>query len=179
MLDATHKKLREAQFFLSHLTKVEGRISRPEPEAPSFYLSAFLSAARSVGDAIDTEEGQPYRDWFTRRKALLTADQAELLKFTNSQRIQAVHVRGPDVQTNTRLVPIYELQRELEERGGLLEVHPGGVPGAPLPMPQAERTTLAFRDYPGKGVLAICERYLALLTRLVNEYEASVRGNAA
>jgi hypothetical protein len=45
-------------------------------------------------------------------------------------------------------------------------------------MPEAERSTLRFQSHPSETVPAICERYLELLARLVNEYETSIRATA-
>lgn len=67
-MDATRKKLREADFFFRKLAEDERHIFRAEPEACHFYLSAFLCAARSVGDIIKAEEGDRYREWFAQRK---------------------------------------------------------------------------------------------------------------
>jgi hypothetical protein len=63
-MDATWKKLREAEFFFHRLAAEERQIDRTEPEARDFYLSAFLSAARSIGDFIKVEEGDRYGQWF-------------------------------------------------------------------------------------------------------------------
>lgn len=169
-MEATEKKLREAAFFLWKLVEEERRILRPEPEALDFYLSAFLSAARSVGDIIGVEEGDRYRNWFAQRKLTLPADERVLLKFTNDQRVLTVHVRGPDVQRDTTQIPIHELQRELEAGGGSLENRAGGVPGSPLPSPQAEKSVLSFSGRPSANASELCQQYLELLGRLVREY---------
>ncbi|GAF68271.1 unnamed protein product, partial [marine sediment metagenome] len=47
MINATQKKLREARFFLQHLNMEGRKVGCNEPEAFEFFLSAFLSAARS------------------------------------------------------------------------------------------------------------------------------------
>ena len=175
MIEATRKKLREAGFFLRQLIEEESRIQRlPEPEARDFYLSAFLSAGRSVGDFINAEEGARYREWFAERRRALSDDERELLELTNDQRIQSVHVAGPNVQSNVTRVSMYELQREIEQRGGSLEIHPGGVPGSPLPMPEIDRTTLSFSRRPDFTVSEVCGRYFELLGRLLIEYEQFV-----
>lgn len=174
MIEGTKKKLREAGFFLQRLVEEERHIYRPEPEARDHYLSAFLSAARSVGDFIGAEEGERYREWFAQRKLNLSEEERDLLKFTNDQRIQSVHIRGPSVQTNFVHVPLHELQKELQERGGSLEVQAGGVPGSPLPLPQVGKSTLSFSELPGSNVPDLCARYLELLARLLSEYEQSV-----
>jgi len=171
MIEATKKKHREAGFFLQRLVEQEHRLYRPEPEARDYYLSAFLSAARSVGDFIVAEEKERYSNWFAQRKLSLTNEEQELLKITKNQRNQSVHDRGAKVQSNVTLVPMHELQREMQEKGGSLEIHPGGVPGDPLPMPQVEKTILSFSERPDSNVSDVCRRYFELLTRLLSEYE--------
>jgi len=174
VIEATRKKLREAQFFYLQLAEVESRIFRNWPESPDYYLSALLSAARSVADVIEAEEGDRYRQWFANRKLAFSDAENDLLKFSREQRVQTVHVRGANVHTATRNVPLHELQRELSDRGGVIEVHAGGVPGAPFPLPEAERRNLAFTQRPDESVLELLRRYLDLLTRLVDEYEQHV-----
>jgi hypothetical protein len=174
MIEGTKKKLREAGFFLQRLVEEERHIYRPEPEARDFYLSAFLSAARSVGDFIGVEEGERYREWFEHRKLSLSDEERDLLRFTNDQRVQSVHIRGPNVQANITHAPIHELQRELHERGGSLEIRAGGVPGSPLPLPKVEKSTLSFSELPDSDVSDVCGRYLELLARVLSEYEQFV-----
>jgi hypothetical protein len=60
MIDATQRKLREAQFFLRKLHEESRRLARNDPEESAFYLSAFLSAARSVTFALQAEEKEKY-----------------------------------------------------------------------------------------------------------------------
>jgi hypothetical protein len=61
----TERKLREAAFFLPLMTAEERKAARPEPEAFGFYLSAFLSAGRSVTFVLQKEAGGElvYRPW--------------------------------------------------------------------------------------------------------------------
>lgn len=62
MIAATQKKLREARFFLGFLRRRD-RVTPPEREEFEFYLSAFLSAARSVTFALENEEAAKYKEW--------------------------------------------------------------------------------------------------------------------
>jgi hypothetical protein len=64
----TDRKLREAAFFLRLLTIEEGSPVRNDPEAFGFYLSAFLSAGRSVTWVLQSEAGggDDYRSWYDR-----------------------------------------------------------------------------------------------------------------
>ena len=60
---AAEKKLREAGFFLGTID--DARTTRdPEPnEAIDFYLSAFLSALRSVFQVLNKEFGEDFFNW--------------------------------------------------------------------------------------------------------------------
>lgn len=159
-------------YFLFLLTQEERRLMRPEPEACDFLLSAFLTAARSVGDVIVAEEGEHYTAWFEQRRCKLTDEELRLLKFTNTQRVRSVHIRGADTRANVEYVDIVELQRELEAGGGMYEIF-GGVPGNPAPRPKAQKVTQSFSEYPSTSVSELCQRYVDLLSRLVGEYETS------
>ena len=64
MIEATKKKLREAIFFFDALSEESGQAVRNDPEIFSYYLSAFLSAARSVTFALQWEEKEKYDKWF-------------------------------------------------------------------------------------------------------------------
>lgn len=174
MLELTRKKIREAGFFLRLLSEQEQQLFRPEPEACDFFLSAFLTAARTVGDVVNVEEGDRYRDWFEKRRTTLTENQLELLKFTNQQRVNNVHIRGPEVQNQVTDVPIWELQREIHMPGGSLFINPGGVPGQPMPMPTAQRSTMVFSQYPDASVAELSQRYLNLMVSIVDEYERGI-----
>jgi hypothetical protein len=129
--DATRKKLREATFFCSKFADEERQIFRPEREARDFYLSAFLAAARSAGDFIESEAGDHYGAWYATRKQALSQEERELLRFTADQRVQTVHVRGVQAENQTTEVPLYELQGELRAKGGDLQYWKG--PGRPQP----------------------------------------------
>jgi hypothetical protein len=59
-IEATKAKLAEAEFFYRKLSAVQQRLMPNEPEAFGFYLSAFLSAARSVTFALQAEQKQEY-----------------------------------------------------------------------------------------------------------------------
>src|SRR5439155_22520623 len=51
-IERIQKKLREATFFLIHMIQ-SGRSTRLDPEHDEFYLSAFLSAARSLTNYLE------------------------------------------------------------------------------------------------------------------------------
>jgi hypothetical protein len=132
MLDSTKNKLREAEFFYRGLSAAERRIMRNEPELFGYYLSAFLSAARSVADYLLAEEGERYRAWWAIRKQSLAENEKELLKFTNQERVNSVHVAGASVEHGHEYVSAHELALEMGANSGNYEVW-SGPPGTPLP----------------------------------------------
>src|SRR5262249_6431630 len=71
--------------------------------------------------------------------------------------------------------PLHELQRELEAGGGSLMI--SGIPGVPQPR-TAKRMKLEFTgSVPGAAsgdAVEACERYLRLLHRIVDEFEATL-----
>ena len=63
-MERTLKKLREAEFFYSAMNAEAARIMKPDPEAIEFYLSAFVTAARTVTLALQKEHKAQYDEWF-------------------------------------------------------------------------------------------------------------------
>jgi clan AA aspartic protease (TIGR02281 family) len=87
LIEATQDKLAEARFFLRHLQDEAGKVVRQEPAAFGHYLSAFVSAARSVPWVLQNEEKAKYDAWLPKWDDRLTNEERELLKFTNQRRI--------------------------------------------------------------------------------------------
>ena len=174
MLDSTRHKLREAAFYYSALSAEGRRIMRNEPEVLGYYLSAFLSATRSVADYLETEEGDRYRAWFATRKLSLTDDEQKLLRFTNLERTKTVHIAGPSLEHSETWVSAHELAVELDAAGGEYEMwsQPLGTP-----LPQVRRPTAKFSGRDDEASVSdTCRRYLDLLNSLVNEYEKYAGG---
>jgi hypothetical protein len=95
MIDATQKKLREVSFFLAHLERVTFSATTEPNEAISFYMSAFLSAARSVAFVLEAEEPQTYPGWSRAWRATLTEDERTLLADFTSARNRALKRETP------------------------------------------------------------------------------------
>ncbi len=151
-LENTRTKLREADFFLRQLASIDRLILRNEPEAPAFYLSAFLSAARSVGDYIEAEGGDAYRAWWEERRKTLTDAERNLLGFTNTQRVKSVHIHGPEIERVAEWVPATEAQREIAAEGGSFVLFASiGVP--PEMAPKVLRTVIRFRAFPDRPIV--------------------------
>jgi hypothetical protein len=75
----TRHKLGEATFFLQQVKSV-----LDQPEILSYYLSAFISAARSVTMVLQFENGenQEFIDWYSKRQKDMKKD--DILGITSS-----------------------------------------------------------------------------------------------
>jgi len=85
------RKLREAWFFLWHLGETESK--QPTPEEFDYFLSAFLSAARSVVYKVYFWSGERWKivdDW----KATRTADDLKFFDSMTGLRDAEVHNEG-------------------------------------------------------------------------------------
>jgi AbiU2 len=165
MVELTHRKLQEAGFFLRCFQQELGPNSSSDPRAAGHYLSAFLSAARSVTLVLESEEPAVYPSWSKRWRATLTeAERALLAKFTEG-RNRALKREAPRVTERFSQQP-GSLPPELQFF--FAEVDDGDfTPGVPRSLrgrltPNHEEEEL----YPE------CWRYFELLSRLVSDFEA-------
>ena len=170
MIPATNKKLQEARFFFSSLEQESGPL---HPGAHfDYYLSAFLSAGRSVTFALRAEETLSYDGWYPDwEQNDITADDRVLLKFINDQRRKSVHTTGAEVDVSAVVIPIEQFMQEVTHRGWQVYMH-SGVPGTPRPdIIGQTRTFPALKD---EDVVGVCRKYLDLLSRLVSDFEQHV-----
>lgn len=168
MILATERKLREARFFLDRLIAESKRAVRNEPEALGFYLSAFLSAARSVTFALQHEEKDRYDAWFPSWFAQRGVEDQELLNFLKTQRNYAEKRGGADVEFDWEYILVTLLP--IENRA-----HPAygftwsGVPGAPPPA--VGIPVHSFQSPRGDSeVVPTCQRYVGILAELVQDF---------
>lgn len=79
----TRRKLEEAKFFLDQLRPNYGKEKKFD-----FYLSAFISAARSITWVMGAEYGDVpgYKDWFDGLQP--SEEEERLLKGTNTLRVR-------------------------------------------------------------------------------------------
>ena len=168
MIEQTKKKLREAQFFHGHLIRESERFIRPEPEAFDFYLSAFLSAARSITFALQAEEKKKYDGWFSSWRASLTQEEQNLLRFMKDQRNAELKTLGAETVTSVEFVPISELRQEQHSHPayGLHEFSP--------PWTERAMVGVAVSRFQIEGsaakVMEACTQYLRLCERLVQDF---------
>src|SRR5437667_11060841 len=103
------KKLCEAKFFLNHMMQ-SARSTRLDQEHFEFYLSAFLSAARSVTDFFE-KKNQPkhIKAWCSHWRANRSPDDRQLLNRMRTQRDNEVHEEGADVAHRIEDVPLSKI----------------------------------------------------------------------
>jgi hypothetical protein len=157
-IDAIRRKLAEAAFFFHKLKAEQQEVIHREPEAFECYLSAFLSAARSVVWRIQTKE----QAWFRRWREGLPADQANLLDFFKGQRDKEVHHEGAAVTHDIEPMSMLEYLAAASRQGHHVEISNGPIGNEP---PKFSRPVRKFGD---AEVTQECERCLAVLTNLVD-----------
>ena len=171
-MERTLKKLREAEFFYVAMSAEAERIMKPHPEALDFYLSAFVSAARSVTLALQKEHKSQYDAWFPNWWVERLSDtERKRLEFFKGQRNSTLKEGAMATRGAVEVIPLWKLQQELELAGGSLQVW--GTPGAPPPN-TTERLALEFDDPVGGSVVNVCGEQLAVLRRLVTEFQEYV-----
>jgi len=166
-IEATKTKLAEAEFFYRKLSSVQQRVFSNEPEAFGFYLSAFLSAARSVSLVLQAEQKQKYDEWFTGWKQSLPGDDQALLTNFNEQRVATVHRTGAEVTHRSEAIAQADFFLAAAREGA--QVHIWSPPGTP--QPQFYRPVRSFNfDGIEAEVVQTCGRYLTVLSNLVKSF---------
>jgi len=141
-ISQTYRKLREAQFFYRCLYECKDRayLLVEDAEEFDFYVSAFLSAGRSVTFVLQAEHKELYDAWFDQWLTKLDRSDRELMDFMNTRRVAELHQKGLDLYTTITI------DAEMQETGI------GKFFGR------------------GHEVWATCRRYLTLLEELVREF---------
>jgi hypothetical protein len=167
MIEATQKKLREAQFFFHMLKKTSRQAVGNDPEQFEFILSAFLSSARAITWALQWEDKEKYDAWFIPWFQKRTNEDQQLFNFMKNQRNYAEKRGGAETRVNSdEYVPITQITTDT--RG-----HPAygffwfGPPDAPLP-----EVALPVHSFTGSGeqVISACKRYVDILDELVKNF---------
>jgi hypothetical protein len=96
----------------------EPKAARNEPEAFAFYLSAFLTATRSVQWVLQKERGIKegrYQAWLNKWKANQGEDERVLLDRMIKQRDAEVHQVGTDTTQQIEQVPMQLVERVMRQ----------------------------------------------------------------
>jgi hypothetical protein len=165
-LERVEKKLRETNFFLSKLVDRQKR-AFGDREPFDFYLSAFLSAARTVDYRLRHEQGAAYEPWREKWDLTLTPEQSALIEFLIKDRNVEVHARG-----SRRSVAQEEIKvgHSYSDKSGTIEVvGPPGMPPSTIYKPTYNFTIAGVE----RRAVDACKEYLQLLTRMVSEFMAA------
>ena len=175
-IESTRFKLSEAQFFYANLVETGGRVVRSEPEAFQYYLSAFPSAARSVGYALQAEEKLKYDAWYPGWEGALSGEEVSLLRNFNRERVATVHKKGANVAAQTIRISGYEYLAAASLEGADIEI--SGPVGVPLPEFSKVVHNFSFGGVESEVVEA-AGRYLELVARSVNDFTKHYAGTTA
>jgi hypothetical protein len=167
MLERTHKKLREAQFFLGLLNAEDSKVLGRQSEIVDFYLSAFLSAARSVTFAMSKDHGAGTENWTTDWIGRLPGQDGNLMDFFVHQRNKIQKQGAADIEATLTTMSHVEFMQQISLQGG--NYLTTGMPG--VPPPTFSRTGARFAASPHASIGALCQNYLDLLSRLVSDFE--------
>jgi hypothetical protein len=159
VIPRVQKKFRETKFFFGHISQ-SARSTRLDHEHLEFYLSAFLSAARSVTDFFESHA------WWSHWKASQSPEDLRLLNQMTKQRDNEVHKKGADVSHQVEDVPLSKI-----EIPSALHAAYGSSFGEPWGEVKVGMNVYYFM-LEGKSVLVIetCKRYVALLERAVEDF---------
>ncbi len=174
----TRQKLDEAAYFLQRVQEHYFDALEDNGRPLIYYVSAFVSAARSVTWIMKSEYGglDGWKAWYDARKPT-AEDQALLRKFTDvrnrSQKADPLRVgirvyaspegeRPSDIPANPKLQRYWITIREIDPPSG----NPRSME-AVLDSIECSLPELGEED-----LLRACNRYFELLNRLVHECEA-------
>lgn len=169
MMDASRiwQKLREAKFFLGHMSCTTSTVTQ-EPEHFAFFLSAFVSAARSVTFVMQESNKKLYDGLFPSGDFDLEAEDERLFRHMNDCRSEVVKRQG-NANTLDRPDEI-EVPGEYRDESGRFIMT--GPPGSP-PMTLKKSRYYWTHDRKDHDVLDDCGRYVALLEGIVDRFEHS------
>jgi hypothetical protein len=166
-LSRVHKKLAEADFFLDKMREQEQRLVG-DREPFDYYLSAFLSAGRTVDYRLRHEHKAIYEPWRTAWNATLSAADDGLIKFMVNDRNVEVHESGSNRSVGQEGVPLPSGMYRTPHDGIFVSDDLPGV-GPNL----VYRPTYSFTiDGTERRATGACREYLALLHRMVARFEA-------
>lgn len=172
-LARVHKKIGEAQFFLGKMSERERRAFGDHVQF-DYYLSAFLNAGRTVDYRLRHEQAAIYPVWRTAWDASLTLQENSLIKFMVDDRNDEVHESGSSRSMRQEDIKI-GVGSSYSDESGTLQVF--GSPSVLLGVDTAaiiqKPTYYVTIDGAERGVTEACAAYLALLQRMVGQFEAA------
>lgn len=195
----TRFKLGEAKFFLSHLQRIRREPTGDSAREFAYYLSAFLGGVYSVMQLLEREvktalkkgatnkrqaKGQ-YDRWTEQWRNRLPTDELAIWNLMEGQRHLEVHDYGAETVAETKAIPI----RPRLFHGGIYGPIVTGPPAIYADQWLEEKRKLGLPSWADawweaqvhhfevagerQEVVTVCERYLALLERLLDDFHGS------
>jgi hypothetical protein len=167
-IENVKKKLREAKFFLNKMDNQGQKLSSREQF--DFYLSAFLSAARTVDYRLEHEQDAVYRAWRKSWDASLSSAEALLIKLMVDDRNVEVHESGSGRRVRSESVSVPAVA---PDQAGLMQaigVAMYAVSDSPTVMykPSYYFTIEGIE----RKAVDVCGEYLKLMERMVTQFKA-------
>jgi hypothetical protein len=166
MIERTKARLEKARSLFRQLQAERSRqVQQAAPNAsPQFWslLERFIPSARTVTWVFQNEERDKYDAWASSPGAAITAPEQEIFDLVTAMR-NSIEKRGqPGIEARKESVIIPE--------------NPDPFAGSQFfGLPEWGRPTTTIDVYYVEGtnheVMSICEQYLAILTRLIDDFE--------
>src|ERR1700736_902001 len=164
-IDSIEKKMREAQCFVERMREHENR-AFGDREPFDFFLSAFLSAARTVDYRLRHEGGSTYVRWRDAWNARHASDDS-VIKFTNDDRRTEVHEGGSARSISAEEVSVAGVY---SDKSGTLTISaPPGAESAVIRKPAYYFTI----DGVDRKVTDMCVDCVAALGRMLQDFKAT------
>ena len=161
-----YKKLKEANFFFAKMRE-RAAMAFGNHEEFDFYLSAFLSAARSVTFRLENERSDEYKKFRDSYFKKLSPDDDEIFKFMNEERVHEIHKKGSMRDCRDEPIPVYD---SYQDKSGSVKIFttPGLSEGPPATISKPEY----FYEINGikRSVISVCKQYLGLLDSLIKNF---------
>ena len=161
----TKMKLREAHLFYGKMHE-RASMAFGEHEEFDFFLSAVLSAGRSVTFVLQKERSDEYKAFFKSWHKTLSPSEQRLLDFMNDQRVSEVHKTGSTRDRKDEPIPVWN---SYGDKSGSVTV--AAPPGLSEPPARVLKPAYFF-DIDGveRNALTVCKEYLDLLDVLIEEF---------
>jgi hypothetical protein len=175
IIENVEKKLRETEFFLAKMREQEER-AFGDREPFDFYLSAFLSAARSVDYRLRHEQEAIYGPWRERWNDAHRKEDA-LIKFFVDDRGIEVHESGSGRSVKQERIPV---RGHYSDASGTVQaVSTPLALAVAYDVPPSERDAMIWKpayfftiEGTERKATDACAEYLALLRRMVEQFKA-------
>jgi hypothetical protein len=170
-LEAVKAKLHEARSFLDEMRGQE-QMAFGDKSQFDHFLSAFLSAGRSVDYRLRCECKATYPGWRDKWNAQHTSED-RLIELMHNIRASEVHARGSGRSAKSEQIKV-GIGGSYSDKSGTLEIMGspsplmGGDMGATISKPLYIFNVFGTE----RPVTEVCNEYLTLLDQMVAQYEA-------